>query len=307
VKFITSRDNAFFKRLIKLAGATKERRAAGLTLLDGIHLITAYQHALGPPESLIVSQSGNADPEIKQLLAEEGVGTDVEVIMLPDNLFREISPVKTPTGIMALVPIPQPDSLPTPLSAFVPASVPTPLPSSVPASIPTSVPASLSATIPPQTNEAESLWVLLEAIQDPGNLGSILRSAAAAGASDVYLSIGCADAWSPKTLRAAMGAHFLLRIHEQSELAGVAHAFSGRVIATTLNAETSLYRTSLRGPVAFVFGNEGTGLSDALLQASAEQISIPMPGGTESLNAAAAAAICFFEKVRQALTLHPIT
>jgi len=111
VKFITSRDNAFFKRLIKLAGATKERRAAGLTLLDGVHLISAYQHALGPPESLIISQSGNADPEIKQLLAEQGGGTDVEVIMLPDNLFREISPVKSPTGIMALVPIPSPPAM----------------------------------------------------------------------------------------------------------------------------------------------------------------------------------------------------
>jgi TrmH family RNA methyltransferase len=291
VKFITSRDNAFFKQLIKLTGATKERRAANLTLLDGVHLISAHHHALGPSENLIVSQSGDADPEIKQLLAE--YGAHVEVVMLPDNLFREISPVKTPTGIMALVSIPLPASLPAPLSA----------------SVSTSVPASLSATIPLQTDEAgEPFWVLLEAIQDPGNLGSILRSAAAAGASDVYLSEGCADAWSPKTLRAAMGAHFLLRIHEQSELAGVAHAFSGRVIATTLKAEASLYRTSLRGPVAFVFGNEGMGLSDALLQASAEQISIPMPGKTESLNAAAAAAICFFEKVRQTLAMpHPTT
>ncbi|HEY6044820.1 MAG TPA: RNA methyltransferase [Nitrosospira sp.] len=289
MKFITSRDNAFFKQLVKLAGAAKVRKASGLTLLDGVHLISAYHHALGRPESLIISQSGDADPEIKRLLAEQGAETHVKVVMLPDNLFREISPVKTPTGIMALVPIP----LPAPLSASVPARAP----------------ASLSATIPQQTAEAgEPFWVLLEAIQDPGNLGSILRSAAAAGASDVYLSEGCADAWSPKTLRAAMGAHFLLRIHEQSELAGVAHAFSGRVIATTLKAEASLYRTSLRGPVAFVFGNEGMGLSDALLQASAEQISIPMPGKTESLNAAAAAAICFFEKVRQTLAMpHPTT
>jgi TrmH family RNA methyltransferase len=273
VKFITSRDNAFFKQLVKLAGSAKERRAVGLTLLDGIHLISTYHRALGQPDSLIVSRSGNADPEIKYLLAEQGAETGVKVVMLPDGLFREISPVKTPTGVIALVPIPSPET-----------------------------------TSMRKDEAVEPFRVLLEAIQDPGNLGSILRSAAAAGASDVYLSEGCADAWSPKTLRAAMGAHFLLRIHEQSELASVALAFSGRVIATTLKAETSLYRTSLRGPVAFVFGNEGMGLSDALLQASAEQISIPMPGGTESLNAAAAAAICFFEKVRQTTTsLHPIT
>jgi TrmH family RNA methyltransferase len=273
VKVITSRNNPFFKQLAKLAGSTKERKAAGLTLLDGVHLISAYHRALGQPDSLIVSQSGDADPEIKCLLAEQGAEAGVKVIMLPDSLFREVCPVKTPTGIMALVPIPLPTSLPT----------------------------SLSAAIPMCKNEAgEPFCVLLEAIQDPGNLGSILRSAAAAGASDVYLSECGADAWSPKTLRAAMGAHFLLRIHEQSDLAGVARAFNGRVIATSLKAETSLYRTSLAGPVAFVFGNEGAGLSDAILQASSERISIPMPGGTESLNAAAAAAVCFFEKVRQA-------
>ena len=273
MKVITSRHNALFKQLVKLAGSTKERKATGLTLLDGVHLISAYYRALGQPGSLIVSESGDTDPEIKCLLAEQGAETGMEVIMLPDSLFREISPVKTPTGIIAVVPIPL-----------------------------------HVATSVRKDETGEPFCVLLETIQDPGNLGSILRSAAAAGASDVYLSEGCADAWSPKTLRAAMGAHFLLRVHEQSELACVARAFSGRVIATTLKAETSLYRTSLRGPVAFVFGNEGMGLSDALLQASAEQISIPMPGGTESLNAAAAAAICFFEKVRQKLTtLHPIT
>ena len=124
--------------------------------------------------------------------------------------------------------------------------------------------------------------MLLEAIQDPGNLGSILRSAAAAGASDVYLSDGCADAWSPKTLRAAMGAHFLLRIHEQSNLPTVAQAFRGKVIATLLKAETSLYQTQLTGPIAFVFGNEGVGLSKLVLQTCSEQISIHRLGDQSS-------------------------
>lgn len=150
-----------------------------------------------------------------------------------------------------------------------------------------------------KSKKGESFCVLLEAMQDPGNLGSIFRSAAAAGANDIYLSDGCADAWSPKVLRAAMGAHFLLRIHEQSDLRVVARAFSGKVVATTLKAETSLYRAQLTGPVAFLFGNEGAGLSEAVLQGTTEQISIPMPGGIESLNAAAAAAVCFFERGRQ--------
>jgi RNA methyltransferase, TrmH family len=141
--------------------------------------------------------------------------------------------------------------------------------------------------------------VLLEAIQDPGNFGSILRSAAAAGAGAVYLSHGCADPWSPKTLRAAMGAHFLLPIYEQSNLAEVARIFKGKVIASTPDAKNTLYQTRLAGPVALVFGNEGAGLSEALLQACGERVRIPMHGGTESLNVAAAAAVCFFERVRQ--------
>lgn len=263
MKFITSRDNPVFKQLVKLKGSARQRRTAGLTLLDGAHLVTAYTLALGRPKSLIASESGQGNPEIKRLLAEQATKADVgaDAVVLSDSLFREVSPVETPTGVMALVPIPSPGTIPM--------------------------------------RKRESFSVLLEAIQDPGNVGSILRSAAAAGASDIFLSNGCADVWSPKTLRAAMGAHFLVRIHEQSELVEVARTFRGEVIATSLKAKVSLYHAGLTGPVAFVFGNEGMGLSDALLQASTEQISIPMPGGMESLNAAAAAAVCFFERVRQ--------
>ena len=263
MKLISSRDNAFFKQLVKLAESAQHRRATSLTLLDGPHLIHAYCLALGQPKNLIVSESSGQNREINQLLAEqlaEGVEKET-VIELSDALFRAVSPVKTPTGVLGLVSIPTPQALPE--------------------------------------REDDSFWVLLEAVQDPGNLGSILRSAVAAGASNIYLSEGCADAWSPKTLRAAMGAHFLVRIHEQSNLEAVARAFNGKVIATSLTAKNSLYRTSLAGPVAFIFGNEGMGLSDALLQAASDRIVIPMPGGTESLNAAAAAAVCFFERVRQ--------
>lgn len=264
MKFITSRDNPFFRQLIKLEDSARQRKTTGLTLLDGIHLVSAYHIALGLPKNFIVSESGCENVEIKRFLAGLRTGADADVMVLSDALFREASPVKTPTGIMALISIPP------------------------------------AASIPVHRDERGGTFcVLLEAIQDPGNLGSILRSAAAAGASDVYLSGDCTDAWSPKTLRAAMGAHFLLRIHERSDLATVARTFSGKVIATTLKAETSLYQTRLTGPIAFVFGNEGMGLSEAVLQAASEQISIPMQGGTESLNAAAAAAVCFFERVRQ--------
>jgi RNA methyltransferase, TrmH family len=141
--------------------------------------------------------------------------------------------------------------------------------------------------------------LLLDDIQDPGNLGSILRSAAAAGCDSAFLSSGCADAWSPKVLRASMGGHFVVRLHEQQDLQRVAKSFSGMVLATTLQSRHSLYDCDLRNNVAFLIGNEGIGLSAELLELATQQISIPMRGKIESLNAAAAAAICLFEAVRQ--------
>lgn len=141
--------------------------------------------------------------------------------------------------------------------------------------------------------------VFLEALQDPGNLGSILRSAAAAGAQAAYLSTGCADAWSPRVLRGGMGAHFFLPIRENADLVAEAAAFSGNVVVTSLQAEAEVFDVDLAGPVAFVIGNEGAGVSPELQHAATLRVRIPMPGAMESLNAAAAAAICFFERVRQ--------
>jgi TrmH family RNA methyltransferase len=144
-----------------------------------------------------------------------------------------------------------------------------------------------------------ALAVLLEDIQDPGNVGTILRSAAAAGAAAVWLSRGCADPWSPKVLRAAMGAHFRLAVHPGADLVAVAGAFRGRVVAAQPQAGRSLYDCPLTGPLALVVGNEGAGVSAELLAQADEAVSIPMAPGAESLNAAVAAAVCLFEAVRQ--------
>jgi len=153
--------------------------------------------------------------------------------------------------------------------------------------------------IPQPPKRTPRFCLLLEDIQDPGNLGSMLRTAAAAGVDSAYLSKGCADAWSPKALRGGMGAQFRLALHEHADLVATARAFGGQVIATSLAANDSLYALDLTGPTAFIFGNEGAGLSDELLAAASHRIRIPMPGQVESLNAAAAAAICLFERVRQ--------
>jgi len=144
--------------------------------------------------------------------------------------------------------------------------------------------------------------VLLENIQDPGNLGSILRSAAAAGIAHVLLSRGSVFAWAPKVVRAGMGAHFGLSIFEDVDFETALNGYRGRVIATDPREATPLYALDLRGPVAWLFGNEGGGLTQAVRRLASDRVRIPMPGETESLNLAASAAICLFEQVRQRST-----
>ena len=141
--------------------------------------------------------------------------------------------------------------------------------------------------------------VLLDNVQDPGNLGSILRSAAAAGITAVFCSVGTAFSWSPKVLRAGMGAHFLLQIVENVDLAELISRATVPVLATSSHAQQQLYDVDLTQPVAWLFGHEGQGVADDLLALATQQIGIPHQGAMESLNVAASAAVCFFEQVRQ--------
>lgn len=263
MRYITSREHPLFKKLVKLQNSARHRRQEGLALLDGVHLIQVYVASGGSPELMVLSQSGRELLEIDHLLSRLNQFSENNSLILSDTLFKQVSPVKTPVGILALIRIPQHSILPAAVSSI-------------------------------------GFGILLEAIQDPGNLGSILRSAAAAGVSDAFLSSDCADSWSPKTLRAGMGAHFSLRIHECSNLVQLARQYRGEVVATTLTyASSSIFCVDLLCPTLFVFGNEGSGLSGELLEAANKRVTIPMSNQCESLNVAAAAAICLFEKVRQ--------
>ena len=158
------------------------------------------------------------------------------------------------------------------------------------------------ATPQPVLRAHADFCLLLDDVQDPGNVGSMLRSAAAAGVAQVLLSKRCAFAWSPKVLRAGQGAHFCVDIHEDVDLPAWAVGYrngGGELVATVVAGGTSLYAASLAGRVALAIGNEGAGLSTSLATLATRQVTIPMPGGVESLNAAAAAAVCLFECVRQ--------
>ena len=152
--------------------------------------------------------------------------------------------------------------------------------------------------IPDSSKKITEACVMLENIQDPGNMGSIMRSTAAAGIGKIYLSKGCAEAWSPKALRSGMGAQFQLAIVEHCELEQELQHYQ-KVFVTSLSASSSLYDADLTGSIAMLFGNEGTGMSHKLITKASHKIHIPMLGNVESLNVSAAAAICLFERVRQ--------
>jgi RNA methyltransferase, TrmH family len=136
--------------------------------------------------------------------------------------------------------------------------------------------------------------VVLDRLQDAGNVGSILRSAAAMGVRQVIAIKGTAALGSVKVLRAGMGAHFALRLVEGAQGSDL-DALALPLLATSSYATESLGQAPLPHPAAWVFGHEGQGVSDSLLARCERQLRIEQPGGQESLNVAAAAAICLYE------------
>lgn len=176
-------------------------------------------------------------------------------VVLGDAVFRSIVDAETPAGIAAEIRLP--DSIPD--------------------------------------LKAAKSCIFLEGIQDAGNVGTILRSAAAFGIRHAVLGKGCAEAWSPKVLRAGMGAHFALDILEAADLAAAIDRFGGTVACTVARGGTALKDADLAGRIGWIFGAEGQGVSAALAAHTPLKVTIPMPGSAESLNVAAAAAICFYE------------
>ena len=131
--------------------------------------------------------------------------------------------------------------------------------------------------------------VFLEGVQDAGNVGAIIRSAAAFGVGTVYLDGACADAWSPKVLRAGAGGHFAICIVTGSAVP------DARLICAVAHGGEILAKAKLAKPACWVFGGEGNGVSAALEARAETKVTVPVASGTESLNVAAAAAICFYE------------
>jgi len=169
-----------------------------------------------------------------------------------------------------------------------------------------STPTGIAAVIdipPAASGELTGDAVLLDAVQDAGNVGAILRTTAAAGVRDVLLGPGCAGAWTSRVLRAGQGAHFSLAIREQADLAAALAACTGISVATVARGGVSLHELDLTRPTLWLVGNEGAGLSAELIAAAKVRATISLASSTESLNVAAATAVCLFEACRQRATI----
>ena len=168
---------------------------------------------------------------------------------------------------------------------------------------PTDAPSGLltvSEMVHPEKGPSISVDTLvLDRVQDPGNVGSLIRTAVAAGVRQIVLSAGCADPWSPRCLRAGQGAQWLGQIYAEVAIDDFVATYSGAIAATVLEGGASLYDQKLSQATAWLFGNEGQGVDAKLVEMATHRITIPMPGGMESLNVNAAAAVCLFEQVRQ--------
>jgi TrmH family RNA methyltransferase len=143
--------------------------------------------------------------------------------------------------------------------------------------------------------EASRHCVFLESVQDPSNVGAIVRSAAAFGVGEVVLDRSCADAWSPKVLRAGMGGHFKLGLRSVSDLHKELKGFTGTLLCTVAAEGLPLRQAPLEGRLGWIFGAEGEGVSPATAGLAGVHITIPMSRASQSLNVAAAAAICLYE------------
>ncbi|MBK8017462.1 MAG: RNA methyltransferase [Betaproteobacteria bacterium] len=253
MKRILSRDNPLFRHLSKLADSPRYRREHGTIVLDGEHLIEAYFTAFGPGGMELIVREGMENRPVTMGWLERG--WDEAPVIFSQNLFDALSPVTTPSGLLAFAPIP---------------------------SIPV-------------TEGSSGFSVLADGLQDPGNLGALIRSAAAAGGHEVVLSSGCADPWSPRSLRGGMGGQFVIRIGEDVDLVQQAREFSGAVVVADADGDTCLFDAELPRHCAFVIGAEGRGVSPALRSCAHVVVRIPMARGIESLNVTAAATMLFYE------------
>ena len=256
---ITSKDNKIFRHALSLK-TKKYRDRYGEYLIEGPNLLKEALKEEIDVEAVFVRPE-MTDEEAG--IIEEGPELDRKTFILSNRLFDELKDTETSQGIVTVV---------------------------------------RKRQDPSPKGRAGGNYVVLDRLQDPGNIGTILRTADAAGFDLAVFMKGTADPFSPKVVRSATGSLFRLPmvfVEDAEELTELVHSAGKRLIATAMDAEKAYYDCDLEKDAAIIIGNEGNGISPELMMRADEKIMIPMAGNTESLNAAVAAGILMYERIRR--------
>lgn len=302
---ITSASNPRIRRLVELQKKAKLRRETGLFVIEGVRLCADTPAKYIKEVYVTENRMHSASEKENRILKEH------PVTIVSEEVMAKAAQTTTPQGILCVAKMPvysrekmlrSAAADPAHGSAADPAAVP----AHDSAVDPAAVPAFDSGTDPAAGHGNPPLLLVLEDIQDPGNLGTIFRTAEAAGATGIVMSRGTVDIFHPKVVRATMSAVFRMPFYISNDLCAEISAFRERGIrsyAAHLGGKRAYDELPLSKGCAFLIGNEGNGLSEELTAQADEKIIIPMAGGAESLNAAMAAGILLFEAARQRRTL----
>lgn len=264
---IISAHNPKVKLARALMGRSKERRQAAAFVVEGVRLVEEALAAKWGIRYVLYDETLSARGK---RMVEHLRSRGVEAEEVAAHLLRSLSETETPQGILAVLDLPSPGAFPEFLISDL------------------------------------NFVLILDRIRDPGNLGTLLRTAAAAGAQAVFLSPETTDAFAPKVVRAGMGAHFRLLIRDMTwdEMAQVCAAANLRLWLADMGGST-YWQVDLCSPLALIIGGEAEGASAPARALAHGTIGIPMPGGMESLNAAVAGAVLMFDVLRQRKSNEP--
>ena len=261
---ITSTANGRIRELVRLKKSAKDRAAKDVFLVEGPKMFREIPAHLLREAYASESFLKSADG-VAAYTAAQQAGIRVETVS--DPVFRYLSDTQSPQGILAVV-------------------------------------SQLHYTLRDLAESPLPLLIVLENLQDPGNLGTILRTAEAAGATGILLSGDCADLYNPKVIRSTMGSVFRVPFAYTDDLHRELAALKSagiRLYAAHLKGSTDMYGEDYSGPCAFLIGNESKGLTDRTASLADQAVRIPMSGQVESLNAAVAASVLLYEAKRQRL------
>ena len=263
---ITSRENHLIKKIYRLHTAAG-RKKKGQYFIEGVRSVLQSLEAKAPVEEVVYSRQVHRIPGGGELV-ERLENAGVKVVEISESLYETITDTENPQHIMAVINMQE-------------------------------------YRLEDITAASDLLLVIVDGLQDPGNLGTIIRTADAAGVHGVVLLKGTVDPYNPKTVRSTMGSVFSIPVIRENDTEGLfagLHGLGVRLVAASPEGDTSYWDIDYRGRTGIIIGNEANGISEIARKSSDISAVLPMIGGAESLNAAVACGILLYKALEQRLT-----